>query len=181
MEGVGDVREPCDQQSQSNQETKKGRTTSGLAPTTRGDLRNMLRREVTRLEKRFRLQSSYLAKSVKITMGLTLGAGDCAISSSLRYHGVVSAKASPAFQLVKNTLEAYCRKDKMFPKLVRHSLRELEGMFRDRKASPTEITEDGHTLATMGDLLMKCLPLLTVSVLYRRFKKSRNSDLFFFR
>ena len=98
-------------------------------------------------------------------MNLTWGAGGCAISSSLRCHRVVLAKASPAFQLVKSTLDAYQKKDKIFPQLMRHCLQELEWMFRDREASPTEITEDGHTSATVSYLLMKRLPLLMVSVL----------------
>ena len=38
---------------------------------------------------------------------------------------------------------------------MRHCLQELEGMFRDREASPTEITEDGRILANVGYLLTK--------------------------
>ena len=60
-----------------------------------------------RLERRIRSQSGHLAKYIEITMSLTWGAGGCAISSSLRCHRVVLAKAFPAFRLVESTLDAY--------------------------------------------------------------------------
>ena len=98
---------------------------------------------------RIRQLSSYLAKSVEATLQITRGAGGAAISMSMKLCGVVFNE-SPAFALFPSykpglgwpdlsTVEASVL-------LMRGLVSKLEILFRESKASPTDVDSYGNTL-----------------------------------
>jgi hypothetical protein len=83
-------------------------------------------------------------------MSVTRGTGGFSISPHLQFHAVVSDN-SPAFRLFSSCLaEEILTTD--ISNYAEMTLKELHHLFREGKASPTDVLANGETLLHVGPL-----------------------------
>ena len=89
-----------------------------------------------------------LSRTVQATLTVTRGAGGCSISSALKYRAIVPEN-SPAFEIVYSAeLEFTPGIDDIqgLQHRVEDLLQQLKKLFRDGKASPTDICQNEGSL-----------------------------------
>ena len=89
-----------------------------------------------------------LSRTIQATLTVTQGAGGFSISSALKYRAIVPDN-SPAFEIVYSTeLEFTLGADDVqgLQHRIENLLQQLKKLFRDGKASPTDICQKGGNL-----------------------------------
>ena len=103
------------------------------------------------IESCIKILHAYLAESIELSLKMIRGAGGAAISGSLKVCGVVFSD-SPAFDLLHLTTSGmpWCRPDTYTLEATRAILigivQRLDSLFREEKASPTDVDSYGNTL-----------------------------------
>lgn len=95
-----------------------------------------------------RVCCSVLSRTIQATLTVTQGAGGCSISSALKYRAIVPDN-SPAFEIVYSAeLEFTPGVDDVqgLQHRIENLLRQLKNLFRNGKASPTDICPKGGSL-----------------------------------
>ena len=92
-----------------------------------------------------------LANTVRATISITTGAGGYTINPCLKLHAIVP-KNSPAFRLLdfdhckECFLTTRAPRSKEISEYFENALRQLYELFKDGRASPTDVDESGQTL-----------------------------------
>ena len=92
-----------------------------------------------------------LANTIRATISITTGAGGYSINPYLKFYAIVP-KSSPAFRLLdyeifrERFLTTPALQSKAVSDYYKNTLRQLYELFKDGKASPTDVNISGYTL-----------------------------------